>query len=605
MKVNQHSDLPLPTTTRGILFAIWTRLSSRRQAQICLLLLLMLFSAIAELVSLGTVVPFLSVLSNPYQLWSLPIVKASASYLGIISANQLVMPCIILFAVAACLSGIVRISNLWANARIAALIGSDLSCEAYERTLYQPYIVHVNQNSAAIIAGTTSQLVRIVSALTSVLQLATSAFVACALILGLLVISTPIALGSILLLGCCYALFSVKARHSLRNNSKMISVATQHQIKALQEGLGGIRDVIIDGNQSSYLDIYRKADLPQRILQSNNQFITTFPRYAIESLGLIAIATVSATLYSKQSLGVDALPLFGAFALGAQRLLPAVQVIYGSWSGIRGCTADFHCLLELLSQPLPSALSPERPFSFRDRISLTNIFFRYHRDSEFVLRGLSLTIRKGERIGIIGSTGSGKSTTMDILLGLLPPTTGTICIDGHDLWNPAQPTLQSSWMSAVAHVPQNIFLTDASIAENIAFGVPQQNINMERVVKAAQHANISDYIDSCKHGYKSFVGERGIRLSGGQRQRIGIARALYKDAKILVLDEATSALDNDTEASVIDTIESLGNDLTIIMIAHRLSTLSRCDRIIRLSHGVAVVGGHPSTLTSTSLNDVL
>jgi ATP-binding cassette subfamily B protein len=160
-------------------------------------------------------------------------------------------------------------------------------------------------------------------------------------------------------------------------------------------------------------------------------------------------------------------------------------------------------------------------------------------------------------------------------------------------------------MSAVAHVPQNIFLTDASIAENIAFGVPQQNINMERVVKAAQHANISDYIDSCKHGYKSFVGERGIRLSGGQRQRIGIARALYKDAKILVLDEATSALDNDTEASVIDTIESLGNDLTIIMIAHRLSTLSRCDRIIRLSHGVAVVGGHPSTLTSTSLNDGL
>ena len=594
--MNQESVSTLPKSNIALLVAIWHHLSRQRRLQFALLLLLMIMSAVAELISLGAVLPFLAVLTNPEQLWSSPAVRAAGAHLGMSTADELVIPAIWFFATAAFLSGLVRVANLWVNARLAALIGSDLSCEAYKRTLYQPYIVHVNQNSASVIAGTTSQVIRIVSALTSVLQLATSVFVALGLIVCLLLISAPIALSSAFLIGILYLFFSFISATNLRRNSKKIALASQCQIKALQEGLGGIRDVILDGTQASYLNVYRNADLPQRILQSDNQFITTYPRYAVETLGLIAIATLTATLYSRQSLGMSSIPLLGAFALGAQRLLPSVQVVYASWSGLRGCAADFQSLLQLLNQPLPLEASAQEPITFNDSISLDNVYFQYPGGSEPVLNGLSLTIRKGERIGILGNTGCGKSTTIDLLLGLLPPTNGRVIIDGHDLWAANQLSLQSSWRTAVAHVPQNIFLTDASIAENIAFGLPQQDIDMDRVIAAAQQAQISDYIESGEQMYNSSVGERGIKLSGGQRQRIGIARALYRNASVLVLDEATSALDNETESAVMQSLDCLSRDLTIVMIAHRLTTLSRCDRLIKIENGVAVDCGPPSSV---------
>jgi ATP-binding cassette subfamily B protein len=198
------------------------------------------------------------------------------------------------------------------------------------------------------------------------------------------------------------------------------------------------------------------------------------------------------------------------------------------------------------------------------------------------LQGLDLEIRRGERIGLVGSTGSGKSTTVDLLMGLLVPTGGRLLVDGQDLHVPQQPGQLAAWRAAIAHVPQSIYLSDSSIAENIAFGVPKQDIDLARVKAAADQAQISSFIESSIEGYASFVGERGIRLSGGQRQRIGIARALYKQACVLVLDEATSALDDETESSIMQAVNSLSKDLTVVIIAHRLSALQNCDRVIRL-----------------------
>ena len=287
------------------------------------------------------------------------------------------------------------------------------------------------------------------------------------------------------------------------------------------------------------------------------------------------------------------IPLLGALALGAQRLLPALQQIYSSWASLQGHSAAIQAVLAMLNQPLPPVVRRAEPLPLRDDICLEGVHFRYGPEQTEVLRGLELKIRRGERIGLIGSTGSGKSTMLDLLMGLLEPTAGKVLVDGDDLHHSLYPERLAAWRAAIAHVPQSIYLADSSIAENIAFGVPRHQIDIVRVKEAAQQAQIASFIESSLEGYDSFVGERGIRLSGGQRQRIGIARALYKNAELLVLDEATSALDTATEEAVMATVETLRKQLTIIIIAHRLSTVRICDRVIKLSQGVVVEDGPP------------
>jgi ATP-binding cassette, subfamily B, bacterial PglK len=290
----------------------------------------------------------------------------------------------------------------------------------------------------------------------------------------------------------------------------------------------------------------------------------------------------------------------GILALAAQRLLPTIQLIYSSWTDIRAKSHAVHAVLEVLSQPLPKFTSNDlvQPLCIKSYISFEQVSFRYSPAGPQVIQELSFRINKGERIGIIGSTGSGKSTTLDLLMGLLAPTSGRICIDGVDLHEALYPGRLLAWRAAIAHVPQSVYLADSSYAANIAFGILPEQINMERVKHAARQAQIADFIDTCPHGYDGIVGERGIRISGGQRQRIGIARALYRQAEVLVFDEATNALDNTTEQAVMEAIEGLSRELTIILIAHRLTTVARCDRILELDHGLLKAEGSYNKLLS-------
>jgi len=582
-----------PQSTLTLLRGIWGHLSRRRRLQLGVLLLVMLASGLAELVSLGAVLPFLAVLSNPQQLWQQPLIQVLATRAGFTAASDLLMPATLAFAAAAVLAALIRLLNLWLNGRLAAAVGSDLSCEAYRRTLYQPYGVHVQRNSAAVITGTTTQIARTVVALTSLLQLITAAVVALGLLTGLLLIDWAVALGGAALFGSVYGLLAITARKELRRNSQRIAAAAKQQIKALQEGLGAIRDVLLDGNQRTYVEIYRQADRPQRQLQAKNQFLGAFPRYAVEALGLVAIALLGGLLVLQQGAGGTVIPLLGALALAAQRLLPALQQVYSGWSSLKGLNADMAGVLAMLNQPLPPQMTVAKPLPLQQAIRLETVHFRYGPEQPEVLRGLDLEICRGERIGLIGSTGSGKSTTVDLLMGLLEPSQGRILVDGEDLHDPAHPERLAAWRAAIAHVPQSIYLADSSIAENIAFGVPKGQIDLKRVLQAAEQAQIASFIEASPEGYQSFVGERGIRLSGGQRQRIAIARALYKQASVIVLDEATSALDTDTEDAVMAALEGLSRQLTVVMIAHRLSTVACCDRVIRLQQGCIAAEGTP------------
>lgn len=591
--------MTLPVELRTLLRRLWSHLSRRRQRQFVALFALMLISAVAEVVSLGAVLPFLAVLTAPERLFAYPLVADLAGSMGINSAQELILPLTVLFASAALLAGGLRMLLLWASMRLGLTSGSDLSIELYRRTLYQPYQVHVSRNSSEVIAGITQKVNGVAfGILQPVLVLLSSILLLVAIVSVLVAIDPFAATVAALGFGASYALIAVLNRRRLRRNSELVAREQTQVVKALQEGLGGIRDVLLDNAQPLYCEIYRQADYPLRRAQSDSQFINSSPRYAMEAIGMVLIAMLAYAL-SLQKGGIgNALPVLGALALGAQRLLPALQQGYGAWATIVSCQASLAETLDFLDQPLPAeaGLPSPVPLDFRDAIRFENVRFRYSDTTPWVLDGLDLQIKKGSRVGFVGSTGSGKSTTLDLLMGLLAPSSGRLLVDGHSVTG----NHLRAWQGTIAHVPQSIFLADTSLAENIAFGVPKANIDMARVREAARQAQIADFIEGRPGGYDVHVGERGIQLSGGQRQRIGIARALYKRATVLIFDEATSALDNATEQSVMTAIDGLNRDLTVLLIAHRLTTVRHCDVIIELAQGVVAAQGSYDELMNRS-----
>jgi ATP-binding cassette, subfamily B, bacterial PglK len=583
----------------NLLLRLWRHLTRRRQRQFAILTGLMLVSAIAEVVSLGTVLPFLGILTAPEHVFNHPVVADVALAWGITSADQLVLPLTVAFAAAALIAGAIRILLLWASTRLAFASGADLGIEVYRRTLYQPYRVHVARNSSEVISGITNKVNSVVfGALLPLLTLVSSTMLLVAIILALIAIDPMVASVAAVGLGASYVLITWMSRRRLHRNSQRIANEQTQVVKALQEGLGGIRDVLLDGTQPVYCDIYRQADQALRRAQGNNVFIGGSPRPAMEALGMVLIAALAYALSGQVGGIATALPVLGALALGAQRLLPALQQIYGAWVGIAGNHASLADTIALLDQPLPAELlqPTPAPLLFQSDIHFDAVRFRYTGDGPWVLDGLNLTIRRGTRVGFVGSTGSGKSTTLDLLMGLLIPTEGEFLVDGR----PIIGNSVRAWQQTIAHVPQSIYLADATLAENIAFGVPPDTIDLDRVRQAARQAQIADFIESSPEGYQAYAGERGIRLSGGQRQRIGIARALYKQASVLVFDEATSALDSATEQSVMDAIEGLGSSVTTLLIAHRLTTVRRCDTIVELEHGRVVAQGTYEQLLKVS-----
>jgi ATP-binding cassette subfamily B protein len=306
---------------------------------------------------------------------------------------------------------------------------------------------------------------------------------------------------------------------------------------------------------------------------------------------MLLIALLAFAL-SKQSHSINqAIPIVGALALASQRLLPVMQLAYSAWTSILRNQFSLKFTLDFLDQPLPEYAGQVRvpPIPFQHQINLNQVSFRYRDNSPLILDQLSLSIPKGSRVGFIGTTGAGKSTFLDILMALLQPTSGNLKIDTQTITD----ANHRAWQMHIAHVPQSIYLADSTIAENIAFGVPPDEIDHARVKEAAHKAQMATTIEALPQGYQTLVGERGTRLSGGQRQRIGLARALYKNADVLILDEATSALDNNTEIAVMESIQHLGPDYTVLIIAHRLTTLKDCSMIVKLDKGrIEAVGSY-------------
>jgi ABC-type bacteriocin/lantibiotic exporter with double-glycine peptidase domain len=567
----------------ALLKRLWRHISLRRRRQFALLLLLMLFASFAEILSIGAVLPFLAVLTAPERIFELPIAQPAILALNFSEPKQLLFPITCIFVLAALFAGCIRLLLLWSSTRLSFATGADLSITIYRRTLYQPYTVHCTRNSSEVIDGISRKTSGAINIIANILSLISSAVMLITILIAMVAVNPLIAIASFGGFGLIYIIIIGLTRSRLSINSQITARESTQVIKCLQEGLGGIRDVLIDGSQPVYCQIYRDADFPLRRAQCSSVFIGASPRYAMEALGMGLIAALAYSL-AQQVDGISkAIPILGALALGAQRLLPSLQLAYSAWANIQGSKASLSDTLELLDQPMPSYANQKavQTIAFNCCINLSQLSFRYSPQTPYVLNNVNLNIAKGSRVGIVGTTGSGKSTLLDIVMGLLQPTNGKLEVDGKDI------TLQNihSWQAHIAHVPQAIFLADSSIEENIAFGIPKDKIDHDRVRNAAQQAQIASTIESLPQQYKTFVGERGIRLSGGQRQRIGIARALYKQADVIVFDEATSALDGETEFAVMKAIDELGKDLTLIIIAHRISTLKNCTKIVELSNG--------------------
>lgn len=569
----------------ALLRGLWQHISRRRRIQLTGLFGLMLVGTAAELLSLGMVLPFLGALTSPERIFSHPWAQPLIRVLNLTSPQQLLLPLTLLFGAAAVFSGVARVALLWWQTHLGNRVGTDIGSEAYRRTLYQPYAVHTSRNSSEVVAALMTKVQTIVYfVIIPLLQLISSMLVV-AIIVAFMVLVDPKLTGmSFAAFGGLYVIVAYASKRGLKRDSERVTAGQREVAQVVQEGLGGIRDVLIDGLQQTYFRLYHRADERLRRALSNIAVLGGAPRPVIEAFGLVLIGWL-AYLMSKRPEGmVAAIPVLGALALASQRLLPVVQQGYAGWTSMLGGQASLRDVLALLDQPLPvySKLPPPAPIAFNRQIALRDLHFRYNVQGPWILRGIALQIERGSRIGFIGTTGSGKSTVLDILMGLLEPTSGRLCVDGVDI----DEHNQRAWQAHIAHVPQTIYLADATVAENIAFGTPPEEIDLERVRRAAQRAQIAESIESWSAGYDTFVGERGIRLSGGQRQRIGIARALYKQSDVIVFDEATSALDNETERAVVEAIDALGPELTVIIVAHRLTTLRSCDQIVELRGGV-------------------
>jgi ABC-type multidrug transport system fused ATPase/permease subunit len=564
------------------IFRLWSQISKRRKRQFFFLIILIIFVSFAEVVSIGLVIPFLGAITNPISVFKVNFLHKFLIYFNITKPNEIILPITLLFIFAIISAAVLRLTLLWATTKLSFAAGSDLSISIYRKTLHQPYLVHVSRNSSDTINTISIKANAVIGVLLMLLNLIGTIVILITITTTLIIINPIVAFVSIFGSAFFYIIIGLITRRELQINSLKIASESTNVIKSLQEGLGGIRDILLDGTQETYCGIYNNSEYKLRKAQSSNSFISNSPKFIMEAVGMSLIAVIAYFLVSKSAnlTTSNAIPILGVLAIGAQRMLPILQQGFIAWSTIKGSSASINDTLELLEQPMKTNLQKDIIF-FNTEICLKNIKFQYNNEGPIIINNLELKINKGDRIGFIGETGCGKSTLLDIVMGLVPPSSGQILVDGV----PLSEKNVASWHKNIAHVPQIIFLSDSSISENIAFGIPKDQIDFSKVVLAAKNAQLDEIINTWENKYNTIVGERGVRLSGGQRQRIGIARALYKNANVLIFDEATSALDNNTEESVMSTIDLLNNNFTIIMVAHRISTLKNCDQIVELSSG--------------------
>ena len=557
-------------------------LKGKRKLQLIIVICFMVLSGLSEMLTIGALYPYINLINNPKSGFQEESLQTIIKVFKISTPEQLIYTSTFLFILIVIFTSITRLLNLTLNYRLSAYIGNELAISAYKNILYKNYIYHKNVNSSELISALTTKITLTIRMIRSFLQLATSSIVLIFIVVCTLLINKNITIIIGISISIIYFFISTFTRKKLHKNSQAIASKNNEVVKIIQEGFGSIREILLYRFQKVYVSSFGKSDLKLRLSTANSDIISSFPKFILEGMSIIILCLIGLIVFSQNRENGSTIPLLATFALASQKLLPAAQLVYSSFSDIIGKSKSAFDVLEIIGEKKYNLNILENyPRTLFREIEFLNVYFRYEKNQPYVIEDFSVKIKSGESLALIGETGSGKTTFIDLLMGLLKPTKGKILVNGQDI-NSSEKKIVS-WRDCIAHVPQNIFLLDSSIKENIIFGEKQKNY--ERMKLAIRTSKLESFIRNLRNGLLTNIGERGTKLSGGQQQRIGLARAFYKNKPLMIFDEATSALDEKTESQIFSEINRFKTNKTLFMITHRLSTLKNVDRVLLLKNG--------------------
>jgi ABC-type bacteriocin/lantibiotic exporter with double-glycine peptidase domain len=566
-------------------------LNRREKRQLIFVLFALLVMGFIELIGVGSISPFISVVSNPSVIHTNAYLNTIYNYFDFSSDNSF----IIAFGVAVigiiafsnlCLALVTIIINIFSSKRFYSL-----GMRFFEKNIRQPYVFYLNINTAELAKKILSDIHTYIKTLTMSLHLVSSTIISLSIIVLLIIINPLLALIVSAILGLSYFIIYSFARNFLSKKGKEKNRQNLLRFKYINETFGGIKDIKIHGKEQVFLDLFSMPSKKYARNDAISEIINEMPKYILETIAINGIVAIIIFLIHFDYKIDGFLPVLTVYAFGSYRLLPSLQKIFRAVANIK---FNFPVLKSLCKDDIDLSknyVPPNKDISkldFHNNIKLEDILFLYPGTDRPVIKNQILTIKSNTSIALVGHTGCGKTTFVDIILGLLIPQSGRFFVDNVEITK----NNLKAWQKNLGYVPQSIYLTDDTIRNNIAFGIIPDKIDNDAVIRAAQLANIHDFIEKeLDNGYNTIVGERGVRLSGGQRQRIGIARAVYHDPSVLILDEATSALDSLTENAIMDAIQNMSHKKTIIMIAHRITTIKACDVIYLMDKGEIIDQG--------------
>lgn len=586
-----------------IIKQLFSLLSPQQVRQFYILQVLIVVMALTELLGIASIAPFMALVGDISMLEKNNFLAELYQMSGLTDPMDFVFYTGLMVLVALTVSTLVSMFTIWKSSLYGARIGIEIADRLYAYYMREDWQFHASGSSAQLTKQVSTEAMRITSGIIQpLMQMNAKVVLAVLISVSILIYNPLIAIVGLVIFALAYFLLYKLVRKKLVSNGRAISQVSTNRFRLMNEGFGGIKDVLLLDRSQDFVERFEESGTVYARAIGLNAGISQVPRYFMELIAfgtMIGLVLLLIKLH-EGNLGV-VLPVLAVYALAAFKLLPALQQIYSSVAQIKGSLAAFEAVKEDLERSVNSQkyitneTLPIRT-ELKEKITLSDIKFNYPGKSRPAVDGVNMTIPVNSVVGLVGSSGSGKSTLIDLLLGLLTPQSGNLYIDDTCI----TPENKRAWQNTLGFVPQSIFLSEGTIAENIAFGVPVAAIDLKQVNKALELASLTDLVAQLPNGVNTKVGERGVQLSGGQRQRIGIARALYHEADILVFDEATSALDGITEKVIMDAIHDFSGQKTIIMIAHRLKTVQKCDIIYLMDQGKIIDQGTYQELVGTN-----
>jgi ABC-type multidrug transport system fused ATPase/permease subunit len=582
------------------LFALLTNTERRHAGLIMCMVLVMAF---LDMLGVASILPFVTVLTNDELVQSNTLLRTIFTFsgkFGIQTIDQFLFALGVLVFVLLITSLFFKALTSYVQTRFVMMREYSIGKRLIESYLHQPYSWFLNRHSADLGKTILSEVKAVIDfAMNPLMILISQSAVALVLMSLLLAVDILLALSIGATLGLAYGIFFSIVSARLKRLGQSRIKTNQERFTAVSEAFGAAKEVKVGGLEQAYIsrfaipaEIYAKG-------QATATMIAQLPRYALEAIAFGGVLLVILYLMSKSGSFTAALPIIALYAFAGYRLMPALQQIYGAFTQLRFARPALNALYKDISDLKIQNIKQNdvMPMQFNKSICFNKVSYQYPNAPKLALKNIDINIQANSKVGFVGTTGSGKTTTVDVMLGLLEPQEGSLSIDGQSITM----ANRRQWQRIIGYVPQNIYLTDNSVSANIAFGLNKKDIDQQAVERVAKIANLHKFVtNDLPQGYATVVGERGVRLSGGQRQRIAIARALYHNPRVLILDEATSALDNITEQVVMEAVNNLGDNITIILIAHRLSTVSKCDQIFLLEQGEIKARGTYEKLINTS-----